>query len=182
MDTISDEYRNEQVKLHMNPDYGVASIAFAPIVAELIRNNGWKCLHDYGAGKQNLRRALEIENLDLAYSAYDPAFPEYGEPQPADLVCCIDVLEHIEPDRLDAVLDDLTHIVKRYGFFSIHTGAATKVLSDGRNAHLIQAPPSWWLPHLCKRFEILHLQAHRLMGPGFWVLVSPLEAHTHPTT
>lgn len=182
MNTISDEYRNEQVKLHMNPNYGVASIAFAPLVAELVRNNKWQSIHDYGAGKQNLRRALETEKLEVAYSAYDPAFPEYGEPQPADLVCCIDVLEHIEPDRLDAVLDDLTHIVKRYGFFSIHTGAATKVLSDGRNAHLIQAPPSWWLPHLCKRFEILHLQAHRLMGPGFWVLVSPLEAHTHPAS
>ena len=182
METISDTYLAEQQKLHENPDYGVASIAFAPIVAQLMRDNGWGSLHDYGAGKQNLHRALEVERLEFRYSAYDPVFPEYGSPQTADLVCCIDVLEHIEPDRLDAVLDDLMRIVKRYGFFSIHTGAAVKVLSDGRNAHLIQAPPSWWLPHLCKRFEILHLQAHRLMGPGFWVLVSPLPGHTHPAS
>jgi hypothetical protein len=180
METISDNYLAEQQKLHENPDYGVASIVFAPIVAKLMRDNGWKSIHDYGAGKQNLRRALEVERLEFRYSAYDPVFPEYGEPNPADLVCCIDVLEHIEPDRLDAVLDDLMRIVTRFGFFSIHTGPATKVLSDGRNAHLIQALPYWWLPHLCKRFEILHLQAHRLMGPGFWVVVSPLPDHTPP--
>lgn len=174
MDTISDEYRAEQVKLHTNPNYGVASIAFAPIVAELIRNNRWASVHDYGAGKQNLRRALESEKVEVAYSAYDPAFPEYGEPQSADLVCCIDVLEHAEPDRVEAVLADLAKVTTRYGFFSIHTGPAGKVLSDGRNAHLIQAGPSWWLPKLCQHFEILHLQSHRLMGPGFWMLVTAL--------
>ena len=170
MDTISDAYRAEQMKLHENPDYGVASLAFGAIVTRLVKDNGWKSIHDYGAGKQNLRRALGVK---VAYSAYDPAFPAYGPPQTADLVCCIDVLEHIEPDRLDAVLDELARITK-VGFFTIHTGAATKVLTDGRNAHLIQQPPSWWLPRLCTRFEILHLQTHQLMGQGFWVIVERL--------
>jgi hypothetical protein len=90
---------------------------------------------------------------------------------PSDLVACIDVLEHIEPQHLSDVLDDLARITQ-IGFFSIHTGAAKKRLSDGRNAHLIQQPASWWLPHLCRRFEIHQLQTHNLMGQGFWVLVS----------
>jgi hypothetical protein len=34
----------------------------------------------------------------------DPVFPEYGDPKPADLACCIDVLEHVEPKQLDNVL------------------------------------------------------------------------------
>jgi len=172
MDTISAAYLAEQQKLHKNLNYGVASISFAPLVAQLLRDNNWHSVHDYGAGKQRLQAELIKAGVAVEYSAYDPAFPEYGEPRSADLVCCIDVLEHVEPAHLDAVLDELQKIVTRFGFFSIHTGAAGKVLSDGRNAHLIQAPPSWWLPHLCKRFEILHLQSHRLMGSGFWVLVS----------
>jgi hypothetical protein len=172
MTTISDEYRAQQVELHMNPNYGVASIAFAPIVAKLIVDNGIKSLSDYGAGKKNLQRALEPAGISIDYRPYDPAFPEYGDPQEADLVACIDVLEHIEPACLDAVLDDLVRIMPRIGFLSVHTGAAVKVLSDGRNAHLIQEPARWWLPRLCERFHIHHLQHHQMMGQGFWVVVS----------
>jgi hypothetical protein len=172
MTTISEAYRAQQVELHTNPNYGVASIAFAPIVAKLIVDNGIKSLSDYGAGKKNLQRALEPAGISVDYHPYDPAFPEYGDPQEADLVACIDVLEHIEPDRLDAVLDDLARIMPRIGFLSVHTGAAGKTLSDGRNAHLIQEPARWWLPRLCERFHIHHLQHHQLMGQGFWVVVS----------
>ena len=92
------------------------------------------------------------------YYPYDPAFPEYGPPKEADLVCCIDVLEHIEEIFLDNVLNDLKKITKKLGFFTIHTGPAVKILEDGRNAHLIQKTPSWWLPKMCSKFEIKHLQ------------------------
>ena len=106
-------------------------------------------LSDYGAGKQNLLRGLnELGISGFDYFPYDPAFPEYGEPKPADLVCCIDVLEHIEPDFLDAVLDDLRAITVNRGFFSVNPNPAMKFLADGRNAHLIQEPASWWLPRL----------------------------------
>jgi hypothetical protein len=167
---ISAEYLAEQQKLHENPKYGVASTLFAPIVAQLIRDNRWESISDYGAGKQRLRETLEQLGVEVAYSAYDPVFPEYGSPQSADLVCCIDVLEHIEPEHLDAVLDDLQRIITGVGFLTIHTGAAKKVLSDGRNAHLIQKPSSWWLPRLCERFEVVHLTS--LPENGFWLIVT----------
>jgi hypothetical protein len=35
METIADAYREQQIELHKNPNYGVASLAFAPIVATL---------------------------------------------------------------------------------------------------------------------------------------------------
>jgi hypothetical protein len=167
---ISAEYLAEQQKLHENPKYGVASTLFAPIVAQLIRDNRWESISDYGAGKQRLRETLEQLGVEVAYSAYDPVFPEYGSPRSADLVCCIDVLEHIEPEHLDAVLDDLQRIITGVGFLTIHTGAAKKVLSDGRNAHLIQKPSSFWLPRLCERFEVVHLTS--LPENGFWLIVT----------
>ena len=169
---ISEEYRRQQQELHQNPHYGVASLQFAPMVRQLFEQTKATSISDYGAGKQNLRKALEESGLRTDYRPYDPAFPEYGEPQSADLVCCIDVLEHIEPDLLDNVLDDLAAITVRQGFFTIHTGPARKVLSDGRNAHLIQKPSSWWLPRLCERFEILHLQGTQ---GGFMVIVAPRQ-------
>ena len=169
--TISAGYLALQKQLHENPNYGAASLAYAPIVADIIRKTGAKSLSDYGAGKCNLQRGLASNGIvDFDYFPYDPAFSDYGDPRPADLVCCIDVLEHIEPDFVDAVIADLAAITVRYGFFSIATGPAKKVLADGRNAHLIQKPSSWWLPRLCTFFEIIQLMpdAH-----GFSVVVTP---------
>jgi hypothetical protein len=172
--TISEAYLGIQKELHKNPNYGIASISYAPFVKQALEISKAKSLSDYGAGKQNLKKALDdLGVTDLDYRPYDPAFPEYGTPQTADLVCCIDVLEHIEPEFLDAVLAELASITKRAGFFSVATGPALKFLSDGRNAHLIQKPSSWWLPKLCEHFEIAQLgQAPH----GFWVLTSPRVA------
>jgi hypothetical protein len=177
-DTITEEYRKLQQDLHKNPNYGIASLAFAPIVADIVRQMKPASISDYGAGKQNLLKGLQAAGVGgFDYRPYDPAFPEYGEPRPADLVCCIDVLEHIEPQLLDNVLDDLESITPHLGFFSIHMGPAGKTLADGRNAHLIQKPSSWWLERLVERFEIAHLQSHQMMGRGIWVVVEPRQSH-----
>jgi hypothetical protein len=170
--TISQDYLALQRELHKNPNYGVASLAYAPTVASLMQQASLRSLSDYGAGKCNLHKALQESGVKgYEYYHYDPVFPEYGPPKPADLVCCIDVLEHIEIDYLERVLLDLEGITRKLGFFSVHTEPAAKVLADGRNAHLIQQPASWWLPKLCMHFEIGHLQ--RAPG-GFWVIAEPL--------
>lgn len=174
--TISAEYLDQQKELHRNPTYGLASLSFAPIVRELVTRYNIRSISDYGAGKQNLLRGLnELGLTGFDYFPYDPAFPEYGEPKPADLVCCIDVLEHIEPAFLDAVLDDLRTITVKRGFFSVNCGPAMKFLSDGRNAHLIQEPASWWLPRLRHHFEINQLEN---VASGFWVVVEPKQTAT----
>ena len=172
--TISEQYRKQQQDMHNNPNYGVASLTFAPIVAKIMKENYINSISDYGAGKKRLLEGLKRENIhDFDYFPYDPAFPEYGQPQQAELVCCIDVLEHIEPEFVENVIDELSQITKRIGFLSIHTGPAGKFLSDGRNAHLIQEKSSWWLPRLCKFFDVIHLQTHNYHGRGFWVLITP---------
>ena len=174
MSIISKEYLIEQKKLHENPKYGVASLSFAPIVAQICKENNIETISDYGAGKKRLLEALKKEDLNqFEYYPYDPVFPEYGEAKSADLVCCIDVLEHIEYEYLDNTLEKLFEITKKIGFYSIHMGPAGKILSNGKNAHIIQQPTSWWLPKLCKFFNIIHLQTHNTHGIGFWVIVTP---------
>lgn len=174
-DTITEEYRQQQMELHKNPNYGIASLTFAPIVADLIRMFSFKSVSDYGAGKQNLLKGLKQAGInDIEYFPYDPAFEEYGQPQTADVVCCIDVLEHIEPPLLTNVLEELKGLVSKVGFFTIHTGPAAKILPDGRNAHLIQQPSSWWLKQLTDHFEVRHLQTLP-NGSGFWIVVEQRE-------
>jgi hypothetical protein len=168
---ISTSYLAQQKKLHEDPNYGLASLGFVPTIKDILLQTKAVSLSDYGAGKCNLQRGLQAEGLTShAYYPYDPAFPEYGPPKPADLVCCIDVLEHVEMEYLDAVLADLKAITQKYGFFSVHCGPAMKILADGRNAHLIQKPSSWWLPKFCQHFEIAYLDR---TPEGFWVFVEP---------
>ncbi len=168
---ISPEYREQQETMHENPDYGRASEIYAPFVSTVIKQFQVTELLDYGAGKGRLKEGLELApGHVLTVDHYDPAIPAWSEaPSPCEMVACIDVLEHIEPDCLDAVLDHLKELTLRVGFFSVHTEAAVKTLPDGRNAHLIQEGPEWWLPKLMERFTLV---SYSLMGPGFWVVVN----------
>ena len=86
--TISPEYLEQQKQLHQNPDYGVASLHFAPLILDLADQVKAKSISDYGAGKCNLRKKMhELGRNDFEYFPYDPAFPEYGPPRKADLYC-----------------------------------------------------------------------------------------------
>ena len=165
---ISDEYRKMQQQLHENPNYGVASIHYAPQVAQVIEMVGAQEILDYGAGKGRLGVALkEIVQRPLVVHHYEPAHPQWAaDPVPCEFVACIDVLEHIEPPLLDAVLDDLQRVTQYIGVFTVHTGPAVKVLPDGRNAHLIQQPANWWLRKFLDRFELV---TFNLTSSGCWV-------------
>jgi len=154
----------------------VARRELSPLVAQLVKQANIQSISDYGAGKKRLLEGLKANGVTPKdYYPFDPVFPEYGEPKSADLVCCIDVLEHIEPTKLNAVLQELASITIGLGFFSIHMGPAGKVLTDGRNAHLIQQPTSWWLPRLCEHFNILELKQHQVFGTGFWCIVQRIR-------
>lgn len=171
---ISEEYRKMQEELHKNPDYGVASVGYAPLVAEVLKATGITEILDYGAGKGRLGQALKkIYPVPVTVHHYDPAIPEWAtRPEPHDMVVCIDVLEHIEPEYLPNVLDELKRLTRRTGVFTVHTGPAMKVLADGRNAHLTQKPSSWWLPQFMARFEIA---AFTRVEQEFWIAVDAMK-------
>jgi hypothetical protein len=145
---------------------GVSGAKWAPMVHQLAGDLQAKTVLDYGSGKGTLKSAL----LDGRWSAtmmqhglpyevfeYDPAIAGKTEkPASADLVVCGDVLEHIEPDCLEDVLDDLRNIAQKAVFLVVATRPAKKVLSDGRNAHLIVERSWWWLPKILSRWELKH--------------------------
>lgn len=139
------------------------------MVSQIIERMGVTHLLDYGCGSNvNLAKNLKLK-AKLTYQAYDPCVPRFAkEPLPAQMVATIDVLEHIEPDKLEGVLDHLASLAEGLIFASVDTGPAQKVLSDGRNAHLIQEPMQWWLPKFWDRFELQTVQA--TSDHGFYVI------------
>lgn len=156
---ISERYRELNKTLHdERSDYGGGSRRWASMVWTFIERGKHRSALDYGAGKGRLHEALRtlLESRDIAWQDYDPAIPQFSAtPDPAHFVVCTDVLEHIEPEFIDEVLTDLRRVTQRRLFLVVSTREAQKKLPDGRNAHLIQKPPEWWLREkLLPIFEI----------------------------
>jgi uncharacterized Rossmann fold enzyme len=164
---ISEPYRELNERLHReNLAYGVGGGRHAPVVLKLAESVNARSILDYGCGKGGLAKALPFGICE-----YDPCVPGKTEsPKPADLVVCTDVLEHIEPEKLLFVLDDLRRVVLKVGYFVVHTGAAMKTLADGTNAHRIQKGRDWWKKHLKKFFDVGQIAES---GPELHIVVAP---------
>jgi hypothetical protein len=148
---FSKEYAELNSKLHWdNLTYGVGGAKYGEVVMKLRIETKSDSILDYGCGKSYLAKSLPFPIWE-----YDPAVESKSEaPRRADIVTCLDVLEHIEPEFLDHVIDDLARLTKRVGYFVIHTGPAGKTLPDGRNTHLIQQGKPWWDEKLGRRFVV----------------------------
>lgn len=147
LDLISSAYRDEQRTLHAAPKgYGGKGGKWAPPVAALVARFAATSVLDYGCGRGSLTKALRALDLPgLRVDEYDPAIDgKHRLPVFADLVACTDVLEHIEPARLDAVLKHLHVLARKAVFLVVALDESNKTLSDGRNAHLILESPAWW--------------------------------------
>ena len=166
---ISEAYREQNRQLHeSNPMYGASGVRWADTIESLAEALKTRDVLDYGCGKQMLKKKLPY------ITGYDPAIDGLDdEPSPATLVVCTDVLEHVEPGCLDAVLDDLHRVTGTTLFCTVGIGPAKKKLPDGRNAHLIQESHQWWLEKFFARFNIKTFQD---LGAQFLVIADSNKA------
>lgn len=157
--TISENYRDLNAQLHIKyPSFGTSGKKWAIAILYLYKKLKLKSILDYGCGKQTLSAALPELNI----IGYDPAIKELSRhPSPAELIVCGDVLEHIEPNHLDQVIDDLYKLTQKLVFIVLSTREAKKTLPDGRNAHLIVRPADWWVNALNPKFEILFIYTNQ---------------------
>ena len=153
---ISEDYQDQQREMHDKiKNYGLVGESYGPMISTLIDKHGFKTLLDYGCGHNlSLTKTLKPEG-EFQYQGYDPGVEKYADaPTPAELVVCIDVLEHIEPECIEDVLDHLEDLTQVMLFATVHMESAGKNLPDGRNAHLIQQPMEWWMPKFFERFTV----------------------------
>jgi hypothetical protein len=144
-DVISRPYREQQIALHARPQgYGGKGSRWASTVLAVRDAYGCRSILDYGCGRGTLGDALLLSTGTRPYE-YDPAVEGKTRlPGFADLVVCTDVLEHIEPDKLDNVFEHLRVVTRKALFVVICTRLSSKTLPDGRNAHLIVQHDAWW--------------------------------------
>jgi hypothetical protein len=163
---ITPAYTREQELLHEAPAYGSRGFNWGYLVAGIARIEACVSVLDYGCGKGTLGRTLRKAGLHAR--DYDPAVAAFsGCPRPADLVVSVDVLEHLEPDCVDAVLDDLRDKTLKVLFVAISTRPAKRWLTDGRNSHLIVEEGDWWRTKL--EYHGFNVRRVWLTGIAEWV-------------
>ena len=144
-DLVSDDYREQLAAKHAVMRWGVDGHRHAQEILDFASELGAESILDYGCGHGTLGKALAPRRVQ----EYDPGIPgKHILPKPADLVVATDVLEHIEPNKLDAVLDHIRRLARSGIYLVVSLRPAREVLPDGRNAHLIVETPTWWLEQL----------------------------------
>ena len=156
-DLITDEYKQLNQQLHEDrPEYGAHN---AHRWVQAVNDLTWEYetfdVLDYGCGKGALSRLMSKMHI----KNYDPGVPAYATPpNSADIVVCTDVMEHIEPECLEAVIKDLKRVTRKALLINISLQHAHKTLADGRNAHLIVEDIDFWCTALLPHFELQSIQ------------------------
>ena len=112
---------------------------------------------DYGTGKGGLISLLKESDstIDIDVQGFDPAVKEFSRrpDRSFDIVTCIDVLEHVDRDKIGDSIKDMSSLLNGFLFFAIDLLPAKKTLSDGRNAHIMLAPADWWSQQISAQFS-----------------------------
>jgi hypothetical protein len=169
MQLISDSYRSLNEHLHkQNGAYGGGGQRHFHEVMEIAKNLGTTDILDYGCGKSTLST-----QFPFSIKQYDPAIPRFSAlPDPADLVVCTDVLEHIEPELIGNVMQHLRDLTKKAIFVVVSTGVSLKDLPDGRNAHLLVESPRWWMNCFFDYFDVV---SYTKLANGVKIAAQPKE-------
>ena len=138
---------------HAEDEWGTTAHLNAYRILPWLINSGSNTLLDYGAGKGSFKNAPEMQGYTV--HEYDPAIPKISKsPAPCGFVVCIDVLEHVEPECLRSVMEDLKRVGINEGYFIISLVPAYLTLIDGRNAHIMLREASWWENFVGQYFKI----------------------------
>lgn len=154
---ISNEYKKQLEKVHEAKKWGNSGKSWVFEIEPFADKVGAKSIIDFGCGTGSLKKALEHK---YDFVEYDPGIEgkETLPDEPCDMLVCTDVLEHIEPEYLDETLEAIDRLYTKCAFLVIACNPAKEILPDGRNAHLIQEPPEWWM----KKFDnIEHYEAKK---------------------
>ena len=147
----------EYTDYHATHDnYGASANKFKTTVLGCIDQHKVGSLLDYGCGKGVLIRSIREDRPNVEVEGFDPAVAEFQEKPTGqfDVVACIDVLEHVPLDELDALLSEIRYFSSR-PFIFVSCRLAKAVLNNGMNAHCTVFPPRWWASKLGSYFDDL---------------------------
>ena len=172
-DLISPSYAEQNRLLHAsNAGYGRRGARHAPTVCRIVEAHSAQTVLDYGCGKARFAEVMRGLMPSVAVQSYDPCIPKFANaPTEAGVVLCSDVLEHVEPEKLDAVLLHIRSLTRLAAFIVVATKPdQTKTLPDGRNPHLSVHNAEWWFAKLLSLFPVVVRHEETRRDVSFLVL------------
>lgn len=176
---ISENYAEQNRLLHAsNSGYGRRGARHCAAMLDVLRATDSASILDYGCGKGRFKAAMKGGHPLLDIRNYDPAIPSFAKaPEAADIVLCSDVLEHVEPDKLAAVLCHIRSLAKKAAYIVVATKPdRTKTLPDGRNPHLVVQSSKWWMEALAAVFPVVMQRGETVRDATFLALQNIPEA------
>ncbi len=138
-------------------DYGGTN--HGRFATRLVRSLRPRFVADFGCGKnrfiQHLRRfGIEGAGIDFAMPEADVQAPMHQVPLQsgvADVVTAFDSLEHLLPEEVDEVFDEMRRVGKpgAHFVFSIAT-KQSHLTACGENLHPTVQPLAWWLERIAR--------------------------------
>ena len=113
---------------------GRSMVKFLSDIVYIVKESNIQSVLDYGCGKGEVWKQHGLRSLlGVKVFLYDPGVKEFQKkPEiPADLVICVDVMEHIPESSVDDVLNEIESFSKKAILFSISTRPANKYLPNG---------------------------------------------------
>lgn len=127
-----------------DPNFGAIAYLWAPRIDAWMNDGDCLSLLDYGCGKATLVPALRMLGRSEPMQEYDPA-TKPAHPKPAHFVACIDVLEHVEEDKLSDVLADIRRCTQKVALITVSLRNRSPA---GRLTHPLVKDREWWLERI----------------------------------
>ena len=142
-------------------DYRVCSPGEIVLPDFLSRNPERGTLVDFGCGtgratKKLIGAGFDAKGVDIANNAMDSNIPFeqaclWEKPFKAKWAYSCDVLEHIPPEHIDQVLDNMQ---TDNCYLHIHLKEDKFGIRVGEKLHLTIMPHEWWLDEISKRWNV----------------------------
>ena len=122
---------------------------------------------DFGCGTGRATAALikegfDAKGVDIAQNAVDNSIPFelaclWEKSFEAKWAYSCDVLEHIPPEHVEAVLDNMK---TENCFLRVHLHEDKFGKNVGETLHLTIQPHEWWLEQISKRWNVIHHESN----------------------
>lgn len=173
---LAEVERDKYRRMWAEPCYHIGSPGerAVPLCLKSLPMQPGETVVDAGAGSgrgavQLVNAGLDVTLLDFCHEAVEPPAKDLPyidavlwelPPLSFDWVYCVDVLEHIPPTQVEAVLDGLARSSTKGAFLQICCVEDGCGAAIGETLHLTVHPPSWWKPFIEARWPILADLSH----------------------
>ena len=151
--------RSKYVKLASRPGSSYGSTNHGRHAVRIVQRRKPRLVMDFGCGRndfiEHLRRlGLDGLGIDFAFPEADIAKPMHATgllDSVADVVTSFDAFEHLLPQDVNPVLDEMRRIARPGAWFCFSIATRpSRITVQGENLHPTVRPMRWWLARIAR--------------------------------